>query len=88
MVAAFHFGRATPWAILPRRRELWRVTSDCRKPLSSERHDRGTPVTHSLITASSSPPKFVVLLVALYKLSVRSALLACYEPRAPLFAPD
>jgi hypothetical protein len=36
------FGRATPWAVLPCHFEPWRLTSNSRTPLSSERHGRSS----------------------------------------------
>jgi hypothetical protein len=36
------FGRTTLWAVLPRRFEPWRLTSNSHTPLSSERHGRSS----------------------------------------------
>jgi hypothetical protein len=57
-------------------------------PYPTERHGSHAPVTHLFAAASPSTPKFVTLMVALYKLSVSLALPLCYEPSPPLTDPS
>jgi hypothetical protein len=77
-----------PLAVLPRRFEPSRLTSDSRTPLSSECHGSRTPVTHPLTAVSPTLLKFVAPMVDLYKLLPLSAPPSCYEASAPFLAPD
>jgi hypothetical protein len=54
----------------------------------TERHSNRTPVTHPLTAVSPIFPKFVALMVDLYKLTPLPAQLSCYEARTPLLTPD
>jgi hypothetical protein len=59
VVLTVYFGHDTPYAISPRRRGLWRITSDDRKPLPSECHVKRTLVTHLAPAANLSSPNSV-----------------------------
>jgi hypothetical protein len=71
VVAIVYFSHATPLAVSPRHRELWRVTSDGRKPLPSECHVERTPVTHLCSGRQLIFPKFGATTSGHYKLTPR-----------------
>jgi hypothetical protein len=53
-----------------------------------ECHGRRASVTYLLAAASPSSPKFVAIVVPLYKLSVSLAPRLCYEPSPPSADPS
>jgi hypothetical protein len=74
--------------ISPRSYDRGKLGITILEPLYQRGPRQIAPVTHSLITVGSSPFKFVVLAVALYKLSVRPALLTYHELKAPFLTAD
>jgi hypothetical protein len=82
------FGRAMPWAVLPRRFEPWRLTSNRRTPLSSECHGR---LPWWLVPSSRPPARFLQIgrhRNGPYKSMPQWAPLGCYTSSAPALASD
>jgi hypothetical protein len=84
-------GRRSPWlrhamVLSPRNRNYGKPRITILESLCRWAPRQIAPVTRSLLTASSSPSKFVVLAVALYKLSAQRAPLDCYAPSEPTLA--
>jgi hypothetical protein len=73
---------------LTTRRKPWRLGSDRRRPWTSERHVSELRWLFPLLTASTSPFKFTLLMTVHYKLMPRPIPLDCYEARAPTLALD
>jgi hypothetical protein len=87
-VSAAHRDDAMCWRALPRRKRSQWTAHLLPEPYPIERHGSRASVTHLFAAVSPSSPKFVALVVALYKLSVSLAPPLCYEPSTPSADPS
>jgi hypothetical protein len=88
VATAVFLGRATPLAILPRRRKSWSLPSDHHSLLPRNRHDRSPPVTLLSLRPPRVFSKLATTTDGTYKLPPQWAPLSNHTPNALARASD